>query len=436
MKFTLKTTWADFLAHKNVSSDEFNELDAVKANELVVEFREGTNKALAEAIEGTVSKEDLEVFQSQNAEAREKQLSTINNIVKGMSAGIQKDIAKQTFSGLLMKSLVDNRESLTKMADANKGEVSFAIKVDVGIFNTIEAAGSASQTSITQDTGIVSVLRKRLLTYLSEATINTMTQDEPFMMWIEELDEAGNPIFLDEETTSPEASVRYEERRSRAKTVAVSGKVTSDFLRYTNNLYNFFQNNLLKRMDIVVENGLFTGDGTGDNLAGLETFATAFDGGIGVKGGAGLVGLVDNANNWDVIKAVALQVYNSYGEASALFVDSDQLAAMELEKDAEGQYIMPPFKSADGTTVSGMRLIPTTANIGTGVDFIGGDLSVVNVGLLLDTAIEIGRSGTDLKDRKWTVVMERQLTQFVSANDTQVLVKGDFTSAKALLETP
>ena len=271
---------------------------------------------------------------------------------------------------------------------------------------------------------------------MSEVTINTMTQDEPFMMWIEELDEQGAPIFLGEQTTSPDASVRYEERRARAKTVAVAGTVTKDFLRYTNNLYNYFQNNLLKRMDIVTENGLFTGDGTGDNLNGLETYATAFDGGVGTKGGAGLVDAVDNATNWDVIKAVALQVYNSYGVASALFVDSDKLAEMEVSKDANNNYIMPPFKSADGNVVSGMRLIPTTATLGTGIDFIGGDLSVVNVGLLLDTEIEIGRNGTDLKDRKWTVVMERQLTQFVSANDTQVLVKGDFTTAKALLETP
>ena len=191
----------------------------------------------------------------------------------------------------------------------------------------------------------------------------------------------------------------------------------------------------MKRLDIVVENGLFTGDGTGDNLKGLVSYATAFDGGIGTKGGDGLVGKVDNASEYDVMKAVALQVYNSYGVAGAVFVDSDKLSQMEVAKDANNNYIMPPFKSADGTIIAGMKLIPTTADLGSGVDFVGGDLSAVNVGLLLDTEVEIGRDGNDLKNRRYTIVLERQLAQFVSANDTQVIIKGGFETAKALLET-
>jgi hypothetical protein len=438
MKFTLKTTWADFLAHKEISAEGYDGMEAAKQSEIAAEFNEGINKATADLIESKVSKEDLEAFRSEQADASKRQIEAINNIVKGLSKEDAKAAVKQSFSGQLLKAITENREQLNKVAKG-EGRVRMAVKVDIGIDNTIEAVGSESQTSITQNSGIVAVLRKRLLTYFQETSINILTQDEPFLMWVDELDEAGGPAFVGEQTISPDASVRYEERRAKAKTVSVNGTVTKDFLRYTNSLYNYFQNNLLKRLDIVTESGLFTGAGaydTGDDLRGLELLSTAFDGGVGTKGGAGLVGLVNNATNWDVLRAVALQVANSYGEATALFVDSDELAKMELEKDANNNYIMPPFKSADGTTVAGMKLIPTTANLGTGIDFVGGNLSAVNTGLLLDTEIEIGRNGDDLKNRKYTVVMERQLTQFVSVNDIPTIVRGGFTAGKALLETP
>lgn len=436
MKFTLKTTWADFLTHKGLDAEGFDALEALKQDDLSNEFNTEMNKVREEAIESKASKEELDAVKSQLEESYSRQFENLNKAVKNLGLAKRSTEVEKSFGEALKAKIEENIEAIQKtVADGSKTRFTVKAPIVMGTSNTIGAGGSASQTSITQDTGIVSSIRKRVMTYLSEVSINQLTVEEPFLMWIEELDEQGAPIFLGELDASPDASVRYEERRTEAKTVSVNGSVTKNFLRYTNNLYNYLQNNLMKRLDIVVENGLFTGDGTGDNLKGLVSYATAFDGGIGTKGGDGLVGKVDNASEYDVMKAVALQVYNSYGVAGAVFVDSDKLSQMEVAKDANNNYIMPPFKSADGTIIAGMKLIPTTADLGSGVDFVGGDLSAVNVGLLLDTEVEIGRDGNDLKNRRYTIVLERQLAQFVSANDTQVIIKGGFETAKALLET-
>lgn len=435
-EFTLKTTWNDFLTGKGFSTEKFDELEALKKDDLSNEFNQGMAEVREKAIEAKADKADLQELQNKIEKSQALQFKNLNEAVKNLSIMGKATEKNETFKAALASAINKNKDEIAKVANGgDKVRMTIKAPVVMGDYNTIEAAGSASQTSITQDTGIISALRKRILTYLSEVSINTLTVDEPFLMWIEELDEQGAPLFVGEEDVSPDTSVRYEERTAKAKTVSANGTVTKDLLRYSNSLYNYIQNNLLKRLDIVTENGLFTGDGTGDNLKGLVEYATAFDGGVGVKGGAGLVGKVNNATNWDVLKATALQVYNSYGTASAIFVDSDKLSEMETSKDANNNYIMPPFKSADGNTVSGMRLIPTTANLGTGIDFIGGDLSAVNVGLLLDTEIEIGRDGNDLKNRRYTIVVEKQLVQFVSANDTQVIVKGGFEAARGILET-
>jgi hypothetical protein len=168
-------------------------------------------------------------------------------------------------------------------------------------------------------------------------------------------------------------------------------------------------------------------------LKGLIPYATAFDGGVGVAGGTGLVALVQEPNEYDVIRALALQVENSYGIPSKVFVTPDTIAVMDISKDGEGRYILPPFKSSNGLVIAGVELVSTTALNGTGYDFVGGDLSVVNVQFLEEAAIQIGLDGNDFTKNKKTILVEQELVQFVSANDTQVIVKGDFASAKVLL---
>lgn len=431
--------FTDFLTQKGQTQEKFDALDVNEQAAIFNEYNAAEKARLEEAMENKASKEDIQKLEKSIADNYAKQFEALNKAVANLATSkVQsKENKILSFKDAFSQTLKDKKEDIENFLSKGADKVRLTVKspVSMGNFNTVEASGSASQTSITQDTGIISPLRKRILNYFEGVSTSLLTVDEPFLMWIEELDEQGAPLFIGENTTTPEASVRYEERVAKAKTVAVSGRVTKDMLRYSNSLFNYVQNNLLKRLDIVTEDGLFKGDGTGDNLKGLVTYATSFDGGVGTKGGDGLLNSFTAPTNWDVLKAVALQVANSYGNASVLYVDSDKLAEMETSKDSNGNYIMPPFKSADGTLVSGMRLIPITLDLGSGIDFVGGDMSAVNVGMLLDTEIEIGRNSTDLKDRKFTIVLEKQLVQFVSANDTQVLVKGGFTAGKALLTT-
>jgi hypothetical protein len=69
-----------------------------------------------------------------------------------------------------------------------------------------------------------------------------------------------------------------------------------------------------------------------------------------------------------------------------------------------------------------------------GIDFIGGDLSVVNVLFRQGMRVQIGLDGNDFINNKKTILLEQRLVQFVSANDAQTIIKGSFATAKALLE--
>jgi hypothetical protein len=116
---------------------------------------------------------------------------------------------------------------------------------------------------------------------------------------------------------------------------------------------------------------------------------------------------------------------------TAIFVNPAVVARMRLTKDSVGQYVLPVFATANGLEVSGMRVIPTTAV--TGENFIGGDLSVLNVLVREELGIQIGLDGNDFINNKKTMLLEKRIVQFASANDIGCLIKGEFDVAKAAL---
>jgi HK97 family phage major capsid protein len=199
-------------------------------------------------------------------------------------------------------------------------------------------------------------------------------------------------------------------------------------LRDLPQLISYVQANLVKRIDLVTESALFTSDGSGNTITGLTEYAQAFTGG----------GLTSTAPTFaDVFRALALQVELANGTASAVFVKPSILAQMDVEKDSEGRYIIPPFRSpSTGNQVAGITLISTNALGAQDPDFIGGDLSVVQVRFREGMSIEMDRTGDDFTNNLYTILAEQELVQFVSANDTQVLVQGTMTAAIAAITAP
>lgn len=337
------------------------------------------------------------------------------------------------------------KEAFAKEYKAKEAEIKAAINgnqkeaivldvkaaVTIGDFNTIGGVGSDSAYSLTYNTGIISTIRKRMLMYLQNVSTGTMTGDRA--MWIEELDEQGEPIFIGEGDPKTQLSVRYEERDKKAKKIPVYGKVTTEMMADLPQLISYVQNNLIKRLEIKKENQLFTGDDTGNNLAGLEGYATAFT-------GSDLAGTIEFANVFDVLNAAILQVQKAFGTATGFWINPSFTAQMVSIKSQTGEYTHPLASlfvvDANGfMRFRGVSLIETNALDGTGIDFIGGDLSVINVRQRQGVTVQIGLDGNDFTNNVKTILVEERLVQFVSANDTQVLVKGDFASAKAILET-
>ena len=410
-----------------MKEDEYNSYVEAKAIHETAKAKELISKEIEEATKNNASKEELEKLQlkmDNTLETIDKSYLQIKALMEN-SKSIGKDKEKN-FRNMTeeMKSIAETNEQFKAVANGGKqtGPIFFELKsaVTMGMDNTIEAVGSESQISITRNTGIVATIRQRITRYLSGGVSVANLGNANKAMWIDELDEQGNPIFIGEGDPKTQLSVRYEERDKKARKIGVYGKVTTEMMRNLPSLVNYIQNNLVKRVDIKTEDQLFGGNDTGDNLAGLTEYAVPFTGG----------GLTTAAPAYaDVFRAIALQVEKAHGIASAVYVRPDILALMDVEKATDsGVYLMPPFRAANGNMVAGMTLISSNG-LPAGVDFIGGDLSVVNVMWSDNLSVQVGLDGNDFTNNKKTILVEQELVQFVSANDVNVLVQGDMTTA-------
>lgn len=386
-------------------------------------------KALEDKLEskGFASKSDVEAIKASIAELKSANDATA---IKEAISKIELEIASlketpktedksfKSFGEALRSALEENKDAILESIDKRGASVNMVIKdvVTIGENNTLFGGASASHYLLTAFTGVISKVRSRVSRYLGLVSVGTI--NNRVAMWVEEYDEQGTPIFIAEGATKTPVSVLYKEKEAKVQKIAVTTKVTMEMLRDLPQLASYVQSNLMRRIEVSTITELFAGNGT--MLNGLFGYATAFTGG----------GLTTPAPSYaDVFRALALQVELAFGTATAVFVNPEILAAMDVEKSVDGIYLLPPFKSADGREVAGMELIPDVALVGSAYDFVGGDLSVVNVRFREGLTIEIGEDGNDFSKNLKTIRAEQHLVQFVSANDTQVLVKGVMADA-------
>ena len=316
--------------------------------------------------------------------------------------------------------------TIVKNGGKQEKSLNISVKAAVVMGNASTIGSGTTQYSLTENTGIISQIRKREMTYLAEVSVGRIGSN--IAMWIEETDEQGTPIFIAEGVSKTQLSVIYQEKTASVKKAAVYGKVTTEMMADLPQLISYIENNLTKRLDIVIENNLLTGAAGGDNVTGLKTFATAFSAGA-------LANLIVAANELDVLEAIALQVKTAFGLPKSVFIHPSTMAAIKLIKDSTGRPVWKDYVTIDGSmNISGLKVIESTAV--TAGEFIGGDTTVANVLIREDMNIQIGLDGNDFTQNKKTILLEKRLVQFVSANDAPVIVKGTFTAAKAALLKP
>ena len=144
---------------------------------------------------------------------------------------------------------------------------------------------------------------------------------------------------------------------------------------------------------------------------------------------------VANANLYDVIR-VALTKISVAGKgqymANYVILNPQDADELDLTKDSQGQYVLPPFRSADGTTIKGARVIENTGI--TAGTFLVGDFRKLHIGTKGGVEIEMTNAdGTDFVKDILTVKLRRRVASYVRINDNGAFQTGTIATVKAAL---
>lgn len=133
-----------------------------------------------------------------------------------------------------------------------------------------------------------------------------------------------------EGAAKPTSNVEFEQKTDNIKKIAVWMPVTDEALDDVPQLFGYIQELLTYDLKLEEEEQILKGDGTGNNLNGVMTQATAFDTGLSKTGDTAI----------DTVRRAIYQVRKQSKRASDAVVMTDlDWMNIELQKDGENRYL-------------------------------------------------------------------------------------------------
>lgn len=244
-------------------------------------------------------------------------------------------------------------------------------------------------------------------------------------VWAYKYNKQGNADFIGEGVLKPLASFEIRTETSVAKKVAERMRVSRELLSDIEGMTSMIENELRYEVMKHANDAALTGVSSSTDPAGVTTVAGAFT----------LTGLeVKNPNNYDAIRAAVAQLASlNFTSNIVAFVNPVDAAQMDLDKGDDGHYALPPFYTAGGQQVSGVRVISDN-NIAKG-NLLVGSMDTYKILMVEEFFIEWGYDSDDFSKNLITVIGEMRFHQFFPTNLTGSWVYDAFTDIKTAIYT-
>lgn len=254
------------------------------------------------------------------------------------------------------------------------------------------------------------------------------------LSWVEQVEGTGAPAWTAENAEKPGMNWTYVEQKVTAEMIAVYTVVTKQALLNWPILEQEIRGELSRKLYNKLDQDIIGGDGTANTIFGIEYYATNFAAGS-------LAGTIEDANVMDVLRAAIGQVRKGGATASPtlggfnpnyILISEDAATRMDLGKNANGTYLLPPFTSSDNTVIKGVQVI--ASNFIGDDEFIVGDFSRYLFNIVDGLSIDIGYINAQFIFNQLTIRAELYGMGRVKNHEKPAFVKGNFTTAIAALE--
>ena len=299
-------------------------------------------------------------------------------------------------------------EELVKSWNGSKGSF------DAQTFNKSLGSDSASAGTLIQPMqvpGIIMPGQRRLVIrdLLAQGRISSNSLE-----YVREELFTNKAKTVAEKALKPESDITFSKQTANVKTVAHWIQASRQVMDDAPMLQSYVNNRLMYGLALKEEDMLLNGDGTGDDLDGINHVATAYDQTLNETGDT----------RADLIAHAIYQVTESEFSASGIILNPRDWHGIALLKDNEGRYIFGGPQAFTSNVMWGLPVVPTRAQV-QGTFTVGGFDMASQVWDRMDASIEVSREDRDnFVKNMLTILCEERLA--LAHYRPKALIKGTF----------
>lgn len=246
--------------------------------------------------------------------------------------------------------------------------------------------------------------------------------------YVDRVNEEGDAEFIGEGALKPLADAEWKTTKRPIKEVAVRWKFTKRLMNHAPSVVNDFREHANELVENKMDDGIVSGDDTGNNLGGIQTLGAAF------IVPTALANYYVAANIYDAIMAVATRVrLNNFKGQLTCVLNTVWMAKMKGIKDSQERYIIPPFVAPDGTQVGETRIVFTN-RVGDDTIMLG-DLKKFKVVLAEDVEYDEGYENDDFSKNLVSRKLEAFLGTYIKDSDAGSIVVDDISTVLTAIAT-
>ena len=215
----------------------------------------------------------------------------------------------------------------------------------------------------------------------------------------------------------PESDITFTKETANVKTIAHWIQASRQIVSDSSQLQSYINNRLLHGIALKEEAQLLNGDGTGDNLLGLNEVATDYQ-----------VALTATGDTFaDVVAHAVYQVSTSEFESTAVILNPADWHKIALMKDGEGRYIFGGPQAFASKVMWGLPVV-TTMSQAVNTFTVGAFNLASQVWDNMDATVEVSNQDRDnFVKNMLTILCEERLA--VAHYRPQAIIKGTFPAA-------
>lgn len=395
--------------------------------------------AIKGQIEKAMSKEDFEAFKTDLGEIStkeevkevEKLLNELKEDVQTIKEnGEQMENAKKGYFVDFVEKNIENKEH-------ENGKYSNKLEVKAkDLFQTVSKV-AALMTTANVTPNVANGFNQLFGNYI-DSTIYHDPKADPFILplvdvttqegtesiwYVQRVNEEGDAAFIGEGDAKPLIDAEWAESKAPIKEVAEFWKFSKRLAQNAPQVVSDFRMHANELINLKIDDGVYDGDNTGDNLNGLVNQAASW------VVPTALANYYTAPNIFDAIMAAAtkIRLANHKGEITAVLNTVWKAKMMGVKaSDNSDAYILPDFVAPDGSTIADVRVVFTNL----------ADADVLTIGVLKNFKVVIsqnveyyeGYENDDFRKNLMSKKLEAFLGTYFPSNLADSIISDDIST--------